>query len=104
MISNASDSLRADLEKKHGVADAFDLIVTSAEEHTMKPAPDIYERTLRKLGRKAEEAVFIDDFERNIKTASDLGMAVIHYRPGVDVVAELAELGVMVPGAKESGR
>jgi epoxide hydrolase-like predicted phosphatase len=104
MISNATDSLREDLETKHGIADAFDLIVISAEEHVMKPAPDIYERTLRKLGRGAEEAVFVDDFERNIKAASDLGMAVLHYRPGVDLVAELAALGIAVPGAKESER
>ena len=101
MISNATDSLREDLEAKHGVADAFDLIVVSAEERVMKPDPDIYKRTLEKLEASAKEAVFVDDFERNTRAASDIGMAAIHYRPGMDVVAELAALGVAVPSAKE---
>ncbi len=42
IISNAMDGLREDLAKVHGVADAFDLIVVSAEFGIMKPDPAIY--------------------------------------------------------------
>ncbi len=98
VISNATDALRETLSETYGIADAFDLIVGSAEEKVMKPSPVIYERALAALGRQAEEAVFIDDFARNVQAARALGMAAIHYRPGTDVVAELAKLSVSATG------
>lgn len=96
IISNATDALRESLTNQHGIADAFDLIVGSAEERTMKPAPVIFESTLAALGREPQECVFIDDFQHNVQAAEDLGMATIHYRPGTDVSAELRRLGVTV--------
>lgn len=94
IISNATDNLRHALNHKYPMADAFDLIVCSAEEKVMKPDPRIYQRTLARLGREAEETVFIDDFQHNIEAARHLGMHAIHFQPGVDVPGELARLGV----------
>ena len=94
VISNATDNLHHALTHTFGVADAFDLIVGSATEKVMKPNPEIYRRTLQRLGRKAEEAVFIDDFAANIAGAQAVGLHTIHYRPGVDIQVELAQLGV----------
>jgi FMN phosphatase YigB (HAD superfamily) len=48
------------------------------------------------LGREPAEAVFIDDFAHNIEGARAVGMAAIHYQPGIDLVAELAALGVTI--------
>lgn len=96
IISNATEGLRAALTHRFQIADAFDLIVGSAEEKVMKPDPEIYRRTLNRLGRQPEEAVFIDDFAHNITAAEALGMKVIHFRPDVDVPAALARLGVLV--------
>ncbi len=98
VISNATDGLRASLTDQFKIADAFDLIVCSAEEKVMKPDPLIFERTLARLGRRPEEAVFVDDFAHNIAAAQALGMYTIHYQPGVDVPAELARLGVRPGG------
>ncbi|MCB8967866.1 MAG: HAD family phosphatase [Ardenticatenaceae bacterium] len=98
IISNAADGLRQALHTTYPIADAFDLIVVSAEEKVMKPKPDIYLRTLERLGRQPEEAVFIDDFAHNIAAARQLGMAAIHYQPGTDMKAELAALGVTAQG------
>lgn len=95
VISNATDSLHASLTNEHGIADAFDLIIGSAVEKVMKPDPEIYIRTLHRLGREAEEAVFIDDFLHNIIAAQALGMQTIHYQSGTDVPAELEKLGVV---------
>ena len=92
MISNATDTLREGLIEKWQIADAFDLIVVSAEEKVMKPDLEIYERTLRRLGRRPEEAVFIDDNQDNIEAARALGMETVHVRPGVDVIAKLQEI------------
>ena len=96
IISNATEGLRAALTNRFQIADAFDLIVGSAEEQVMKPDPEIYRRTLSRLGRKPEETVFIDDFAHNIAAADKLGMKTIHFRPDVDVPAALAQLGVIV--------
>ncbi|MEZ4633988.1 MAG: HAD-IA family hydrolase [Caldilineaceae bacterium] len=43
-------------------ADAFDLIVVSAQERIMKPDAEIFQRTLSRLNLRPEEIVFIDDF------------------------------------------
>lgn len=94
IISNATDALRRMLDEKYEIADAFDLIVGSAEEGIMKPDPDIYLRTLDRLGRIPAEAVFIDDFAQNVAVARQLGMHIIHYRNGLDVAGALAGMGV----------
>jgi HAD superfamily hydrolase (TIGR01509 family) len=62
----------------------------------MKPDAAIYERTLARLGRQPEEAVFIDDFAHNIEAAHQLGMAAIHFKPTTNLADELAKLGVNV--------
>jgi epoxide hydrolase-like predicted phosphatase len=100
IISNATDALTTTLTR-HGIIDAFDLVVGSAEEGIMKPDPAIFISTLARLNVAPEEAVFIDDFQHNISAAHDLGLATIHFQPGVDVVEELAALGVTVPEERE---
>ena len=94
VISNATDNLQNGLTNQFHIADAFDLIVGSATEKVMKPDPQIYQRTLKRLGRQPEEAVFIDDFAHNIEAAQAVGMATIHFKPGTFVPDELAKLGV----------
>lgn len=100
IISNATDGLHDSLANQHKIADAFDLIVGSAREKVMKPAPEIFQRTLQRLGRRPEEAVFIDDFAHNIQAAQALGWQTIHFRPGTNVPAELEKLGVVPPNEK----
>lgn len=94
IISNAMDDLLEMVTQHYPMADAFDLIVGSAYQRVMKPAPEIFLHTLAELGRAPEEAVFIDDFAHNVEGARAVGMAAIHFVPGIDLVAELAALGV----------
>jgi len=94
IISNAMDDLLEVVTNRYPLAGAFDLIVGSAYQKVMKPAPEIFLWTLAQLGRQPNEAVFIDDFAHNIAGAQAVGMAAIHYQPGIDLAAELAKLGV----------
>jgi epoxide hydrolase-like predicted phosphatase len=94
IISNATDGLRGSLNDKFQIADAFDLIIGSAEEKVMKPNPEIYWIALDRLGRHPVETVFIDDFAHNIKAAQELGMATIHFKADTNISAELARLDV----------
>ena len=94
IISNYMDELNHNLSHVYPCADAFDLVVGSAYEGIMKPDPAIYLRTLGRLGRAPAEAVFIDDFAHNVAGAQAVGMYAVHFRPGLDLPAELASLGV----------
>jgi len=94
IISNATDALREKLWNEYPIGDAFDLIVVSAEEGVMKPDEVIYQRTLDRLGRSAEETIFIDDSLENVQAARDLGMYGVHFSLGLDIRQELARLGV----------
>ena len=94
IISNWRDDLRQALTEAFPMADAFDLIVCSAEEKIMKPDAAIFERALARLGCRAEETVFIDDFRHNVEAARGVGMQAIHFYPGLDLPGALAELGI----------
>lgn len=94
IISNAADNLNQLLSEVYPITDAFDLIVGSAEEQVVKPEAEIFRRTLQRLGRAPEEAVFIDDSLPNVEAARALGMHAIHYQARMDVPGALARLGV----------
>jgi epoxide hydrolase-like predicted phosphatase len=52
----------------------FDGGIISSEIHITKPNPRIYEILLEKYSLSAEECLFVDDLEPNIKAAELLGM------------------------------
>lgn len=47
--------------------------VMSFQEHVLKPDPAIYQRLLDKYNLKAEESVFLDDTQKNVDAALQLG-------------------------------
>ena len=80
LISNAWDGLREMLHTRVPVVDAFDVIVISAEEKIAKPDPRLYQLALERLGVKAGEAIFLDDFRENVHAAQALGLIGIHFQ------------------------
>ncbi len=56
------------------VAAHFDVFVESVTEGVRKPEPEIYERTLGRLGLEPGESAMLDDLGENLKTARELGM------------------------------
>jgi epoxide hydrolase-like predicted phosphatase len=79
LISNAWSGLREVLHTRVPIADAFDLIVISAEEKIAKPDPRIYQLAVERLGVQANEAIFLDDFIENIHAAKALGLIGVHF-------------------------
>ncbi len=59
---------------------SFDDLVISGEVGLRKPDPAIYRLAAERLGIAPEECVFIDDLERNVEVARDLGMIGIVHR------------------------
>ncbi len=54
--------------------DVFDVTVFSCAEHLIKPEKGIYLLALKRLGVEADEAVFIDDKEKNVEGAKKAGL------------------------------
>jgi putative hydrolase of the HAD superfamily len=88
LLSNNSPEL-ADLLADLGVDDLFDACVISAGIGVMKPDLRAYRAILDELGVRPQEAILIDDSAENVKGARAVGMAAIHFRPGMDLRAAL---------------
>ena len=59
----------------------------------MKPDPEIYRTLLRRYDLKAEECIFIDDTEENVRSAENLGFKGIVFTGYEDAVSALREIG-----------
>ncbi len=92
VLSNMSDELRPLLEQDWQIADAFDHIIISAEQGLMKPDPRIYRIALDRCGIVPAQAVFIDDFQENVRAARDLGLQAIWFRDPPQALADLYDL------------
>jgi epoxide hydrolase-like predicted phosphatase len=67
----------------------FDVLVISGEQGIRKPEPAIYALAIERMGRPADQLVFVDDLRGNLKPARALGVHTIHH---VDTATTLAEL------------
>lgn len=73
LLSNAADNWLDNLFAPWQVA-LFDEVVLSCEVGMVKPDPRIYDVMAMKLGMLPEECLFIDDIERFVTAAIDVGM------------------------------
>jgi HAD superfamily hydrolase (TIGR01509 family) len=94
-----------------GVADLFQVTVSSEEVERGKPAPDVYLEAARGLGVRPENVVAIEDSANGIRSAKGAGMRVIaipnpHFPPPDDVLqqadARLQSLAALEPGVVAS--
>lgn len=74
------------------VEDHFEIVVESCVEGVRKPEPEIYRRTLSRLGVEPCEAVMLDDIGANLKTALNMGMTTIKVTDPTDALRELGAL------------
>lgn len=76
ILSNATDALEGMLAGRYGIADRFEVILSSARLGLAKPDPAVFERALVTLGLEAGEVVLVDDRAENIAAAAALGLHV----------------------------
>lgn len=93
LLSNTEDA-GVKVIKRLGHENDFDETVYSCEVGLVKPDEKIYQIMLKKLGVKAEEAVFIDDKEINIEGAKKVGMKGIVFLNYQKLVQDLKLFGV----------
>ena len=77
---------------KHDFFDLFDDMVISGEVGFAKPEPEIYQILLEKIGKPAQECLFIDDSLPNIQQANKIGFATIHFQSPPQLEEELKQL------------
>lgn len=75
LLSNFVAGIEGFLQEVFKIYHLFDVIVSSYNVKMRKPDAPIYEYTLKQLGAKAAETVFIDDMPKNVEAAKRLGMA-----------------------------
>lgn len=92
LLSNAWSDLRAYLEKHWKIANAFDLMVISAEVGLAKPDPRIYQLVLERLQVPAQRAIFLDDVLENVEAARSVGLTGIHFRSADQALTELKQI------------
>jgi putative hydrolase of the HAD superfamily len=93
IFSNANSSLRERL-KELGLLEMADVVLISGEIGHQKPHKEAFQVLFEKLSLKPEEVVFIDDTERSLEKADEIGYIPILFRSNEQLKADLKELGI----------
>ncbi len=75
--------------------EAFDGLVISGEVRLVKPDKAIFELLLERIGRPAGECLFIDDHDRNIVAARELGFQTILFQSAQQLEMELRSMAIL---------
>ena len=91
-LSNMSETIFAYLHARHDFFKLFDGIVVSAKVKLLKPEPEIYEHLRDRFALDFGESVFIDDLQRNVDSARQVGLPAIQFLTTDQVRRELEPL------------
>lgn len=91
-LSNGTHEWTLKVIQEHGLSNLFDEVVLSGDLGIVKPNPDIYLETLKRLGITNNEAIFIDDREINVQAADELGITSILFQDTNNFIEELSSL------------
>jgi 2-haloacid dehalogenase len=78
-LSNWSAETFPYARERHDFFDLLDDMVISGEVGHVKPHPEIFQILLDRVGRPANECLFIDDALANIEQARKMGFATVHF-------------------------
>jgi 2-haloacid dehalogenase len=94
-LSNWSAETFPFAREKYDFFDLLDDFVLSGEVGHVKPDPEIFHIMLKKIGKPAEECLFIDDSLTNINQAQKMGFATIHFQSPEQLRIALRELQIL---------
>jgi len=98
-LSNMPHGLARWIEEDHPFADWFEDGIFSARVSMMKPDPAIFLALTTKLSVNDLSPVFIDDAQRNIDAANDVGWRGVRFETAAQVRAQLVIQGLLDPVA-----
>lgn len=94
-LTNWSAEKFALVRQEYEFCKLFNDIVVSGEVKITKPDPAIFHLLLQRIGRPAQECLFIDDSLRNVEAARNLGFVAVHFTSPARLEAELLRLGIL---------
>lgn len=92
LLSNASAGYLVPVMQRLGLDNLFSRIFVSSELGFAKPDRRAYEAVLHTMNYAPNQAIMVDDSNRNIEAAKALGMDGILFHGGVDVMQEITRL------------
>lgn len=92
VIATNHVSLVRNFINRHLDTDYLDDVIISAEVHKIKPNADFYQLLLNKYSINPDEMLFVDDSQKNIDGAKELGIKTIKIDKGMDVCGEVMKL------------
>lgn len=94
-LTNWSAEKFALTRRRYPLFDLFDEIVVSGEVGVMKPEREIFDLTLKKLGLRADQCLFVDDSAKNVEAAAAIGFQTIHFQSSSQLELELQSRGML---------
>ena len=94
IISNVDKSHFDYVLKKFPIVKEAEKLILSYKVGVCKPHPLIYERALKLSGVPKERAVYIDDQEKFVEAAKELGLVSIQFKNIAQLKKDLNSLGV----------
>lgn len=100
LLSNAWLNTRSNVTRRWGALEPyFDVTIFSAELGMRKPAPEFFHWLLERLAVRPEEAIFVDDYGKNIEAARELGMLAVKFCSTEQAIQDVrALINHSVPG------
>lgn len=95
LLSNTNESHYGFLSSKFKVDRHFKELILSHKVGFTKPDPRIYQEVLKRSGIAAHKCLFVDDLERNVAAAAELGMHTIRFVGIDDLKQRLSALGII---------
>lgn len=94
LLSNFSVEKFEVVKRRHEYLTIFDEMIISGAHKLIKPDPAIFELTLNRINRTANECLFIDDSLSNIQAARNMGFITIHYQSPAQLKRDLYQLSI----------
>lgn len=91
ILSNVIEPTYNSLERA-GLYGSFDKVIASCKVGYAKPDKEIYELALKELGATAEQSIFIDDKQRNLDPADEMGFTTILAENPEQIISDLRSL------------
>ncbi len=103
-LSNWSAETFPRARPRLGFLDDFDGVLVSGTVGLIKPDPAIYLLLVERHAVDVRHSIFVDDSERNVEAAADLGFDAIHFRSPEQLRDELQRRGLIAPVDSSTAR
>ena len=96
LLSNHIEDWLEEIIAEHKLNEVFDIITTSYKTRIAKPDISIFKEIVEQLGVNPTECIYIDDLEKNIPPAKELGMKTILFKNFEQLKKELISFSINI--------